>query len=463
MRILLWHGYLLRGSGSNLYTANLARVWRAEGHDVLLMCQEQRAEGLDYIDAAGDFDDSNRGFELQATGVTPASGTVRLVRPHIGGLLPVYVGDNFSGKIKLFVDLSEAELGRYVESNVRALVTAIEQHRPDAIVTGHEVMGPYIALKACGQTGTRYVAKLHGSALEYAVKPQERYRQYAREGLNGAAAVTGGSRYMIEEASAVVPGPWRERAVVLIPGCDIDLFRPRPDPPARPPRAAFVGKLIPAKGVHHLLAALGLASVPELQVTVVGDGPFAESLRRLCAALQAGDKELARDQLDGSDPSLEHLRSWLERATLDDAYERRAAAVEVFFAGHMDHGPLSAVLPDFDVLVVPSVVPEAFGMVAAEAAACGVLPIVPAHSGIGEAGATLESELGRPGLLSFDPAEPVAGIARALERILGLPQEERRALGKGAVAVARERWSWERVAGELLSLAAPDSGSDSPR
>jgi len=251
--------------------------------------------------------------------------------------------------------------------------------------------------------------------------------------------------------------------VVLNPGCDIDLFRPRPDPPARPLRAAFVGKLIPAKGVHHLLAALGLISIPELQVTVVGDGPFAESLRRLWAALQAGDKELARDQLDGSDPSLEHLRSWLERATLDDAYERRAAAVEVDFAGHMDHGPLSVVLPDFDVLVVPSVVPEAFGMVAAEAAACGVLPIVPAHSGIGEAGATLESELGRPGLLSFDPAQPVAGIARALERVLGLPEDERRALGEGAVAVARERWSWERVAGELLSLAAPDSGSDSPR
>ncbi|MDQ3662338.1 MAG: glycosyltransferase [Actinomycetota bacterium] len=457
MRILLWHGYLLRGSGSNLYTANLARVWRAQGHDVLLMCQEQRAEGLDYIDSAGDFDHFNQSFELQATGVAPASGTVRLVRPQIGGLLPVYVGDNFSGEIKLFVDLSETELGRYIETNVGALVTAIEQHRPDAIVTGHEVMGPYIALKACGETGTHYVAKLHGSALEYAVKRQERYQHYAREGLNGAAAVTGGSRYMIEEANSVVPGPWRDRAVVLNPGCDIDLFQPRPDPQSRPPRAAFVGKLIPAKGVHHLLAALGLTSLPELQVTVVGDGPFAASLRKLWAALKAGDASAAGALLDASDPSLEHLCGWLERTTLDDTYKSRAAAVEVNFAGHLDHGPLSAVLPDFDVLVVPSIVPEAFGMVAAEAAACGVLPLVPAHSGIGEAGATLESELGRPGLLSFGPAEPVEGIANALERVLGLPLEERRDLNKRAVAVARQRWSWERVAGELLKLAAPDS------
>ncbi len=453
----MWHGYLLRGSGSNLYTANLARVWRAEGHDVLLMCQEQRVEGLEFIDYEGDFDDDCKGFELQATGVAPASGTVRLARPQIGGLLPVYVGDNFSGEVKLFVDLSEAELRRYDYRNVVAMVTAIEQHRPDVIVTGHEVMGPYIALNACRQTGTRYVAKLHGSALEYAVKPQERYRGYAREGLNGAAAVTGGSHYMLEEANAVVPGPWRERAVVLNPGCDIDLFRPRPAPPERPPHAAFVGKLIPAKGVHHLLAALGLASIPGLQITIVGGGPFAESLRKLWAALQAGDSSAARALLDRSDPSLEHLRAWLERVSLDEAYKRRAAAVEVDFAGHLDHGPLSQVLPDFDVLVVPSIVPEAFGMVAAEAAACGVLPIVPAHSGIGEAGATLESELGRPGLLSFDPSEPVEGIARALERVLGLPQEERRTLAEGAVAVARELWSWERVAGELLRLAAPDS------
>ena len=460
MRILLWHGYLLRGSGSNLYTANLARVWRAEGHDVLLMCQEQRAEGLEFIDCEGDFDHSNGGFELRDTGVEAASGTVRLARPQIGGLLPVYVGDNFSGTIKLFVDLSEPELKRYVDANVGALVTAIEEHRPDAIVTGHEVMGPYIAFKATSETGTRYVAKLHGSALEYAVKPQERYRHYAREGLNGAAAVTGGSRYMLEEANAVVPGPWRERAVVLNPGCDIDLFRPRLDRAAGPPRAAFVGKLIPAKGVHNLLAALALASVPELRVTIVGDGPFADSLHRLWAKLQSGETSSARALLDASDPSLEHLRSWLEQTPNDSANRRRAAAVEVEFAGHMDHGPLSLVLPDFDVLVVPSVVPEAFGMVAAEAAACGVLPIVPTHSGIGEAGATLENELGRPGLLSFDPVEPIAGIAGALERVLGLSVKERRALGGRAVAVARERWSWERVAGELLKLAAPDARAE---
>ena len=459
MRILLWHGYLLRGSGSNLYTANLARVWREQGHDVLLLCQEQRVEGLEFIDFHGDFDDSNERFELAPTGAEAARGRARLLRPDIGGLLPVYVGDNFSGTIKLFVDLSDAELERYVGANVRALVTAIEEHRPEAVVTGHEVMGPYIALKAREVTGRGYVAKLHGSALEYAVKLQERYRDYASQGLNGAEAVTGGSRYMIQEASSVIPGDWPTRAVIVNPGCDVDLFTPRPRPSDGAARAAFVGKLIPAKGVHHLLTALGLTAIPELSITVIGDGPFRSSLERLWAALQTGDSSAARAEAEGSDPRLEQLRFWLEHNDPKGDNARRAAAVDVAFAGHLDHGPLSRVLPNFDVLVVPSIVPEAFGMVAAEAAACGVLPIVPAHSGIGEAGAALEEELGRPGLLTFDPARPIEGIAAALERVFELSVGERRALSEKAVELARRQWSWDRVAGDLLRLAGPKTSS----
>ena len=34
MRILLWHGYLLGGTGSNVYTRALAREWSRAGHDV---------------------------------------------------------------------------------------------------------------------------------------------------------------------------------------------------------------------------------------------------------------------------------------------------------------------------------------------------------------------------------------------------------------------------------------------
>jgi glycosyltransferase involved in cell wall biosynthesis len=107
-----------------------------------------------------------------------------------------------------------------------------------------------------------------------------------------------------------------------------------------------------------------------------------------------------------------------------------------------------------DVLLVPSVLAEAFGMVAAEAAACGVLPVVPRHSGISEVGTALEEAIGRPGLLTFDPSDPVTGIVAAIEGLHRLPEVERREIGEKIAAVVRSRWSWETVAGRLLELAA---------
>ena len=452
MRILLWHGYLLSGSGSNLYTANIARVWRAQGHDVLLMCQERAPERLGFVDFHGDFDASNTRFALVPTGAPPAPGRCRLVRPNIAALLPVYVYDDYEGfEVKTFVDLTEAELERYWSANVDALHRALEHHQPEALITGHEVMGPYIALKACARTGTPYLAKLHGSALEYAVKAQERYRGYAAEGLCGASAVAGGSRYMIEAASSVVPG-WEGRAVVVNPGCDVELFRPLPERPPGPPRVGYVGKLIAAKGVHHLLCALSLTS-SDLAATVVGYGGYEAQLRALWSALQRGDLEFLRALSGSARAPLPHVSGWLGSGGFADSARTRAASLELTFAGRLDHGPLARVLPGFDVLVVPSVVPEAFGMVAAEAAACGVLPIVPAHSGIGEVGAALEAELRQPGLLTFDPSRPIEGIAAAVDRVLRLPQEARRDMGRRVAALARRRWSWDHVAEQLLAHA----------
>ncbi|HEX2234756.1 MAG TPA: glycosyltransferase family 4 protein [Actinomycetota bacterium] len=450
---MLWHGYLLAGSGSNIYTANVARAWRARGHHVTLLCQDRAAGARGWVDADGDFAPDNSSWRATDTGAPSAPGRCTVLRPAIGGLLPVYVYDRYEGfEVKRFVELSEDELGRYVEANVDALATAIERLRPHAIVVGHEVMGPYVARVAADRTGSPYVAKLHGSALEYAVRVQDRYLEYARLGLCGAKAVTGGSRYMIEAASEVIPG-WRDKAVVVNPGCDVELFRPARRRERRVPRVGYVGKLIAAKGLHNLLAATGLTSFP-LSLEVVGYGGFEEGLRMLAGALRRGDRAAAASiARAGEGAPLEHLAAFLGSARADEAYLRRASAAVVTFHGRLEHGPLARVLPGFDALVVPSVVPEAFGMVAAEAAACGVLPIVPRHSGIGEVGAAIEGALRVDGLLTYDPARPIEGIAQALDRVLALPFARRRALGRAASELARARWSWERVAQRLLDVA----------
>lgn len=93
-------------------------------------------------------------------------------------------------------------------------------------------------------------------------------------------------------------------------------------------------------------------------------------------------------------------------------------------------------------------------MVAAEAAACGVLPIVPDHSGISEAGAAVEEAIGVPGLLTFAAADPIRSLAEAIDRVLAIPRLEREKMGLAAARLARERWSWSHVADRLLGLAS---------
>ena len=449
MRVLLWHGYLLRGSGSNVYKSNIARVWRAAGHDVVLMCQERDVADLDFVDSDHEL--------TPATDLSGGSngGRVRVVRPGIGEILPVYVYDYYEGfTAKLFVDLSDAELDAYVERNVAAMTLAIRSFRPDVIMTGHEVMGPYIAREACGAVGSTYLAQLHGSALEYAVRLQERYRRYAKEGLCGASVVVGGSRYMVSEAAKVVPG-WVDKAEIVNPGCNVDLFRPVGRFEDDPPVVGYVGKLIASKGVHNLLAALGLIKADDLHAVIVGYGGFETELHALWRAFATGDRAGARAvALKGDGRPLEELLHFLDSDSASPGYFARAGSVSLDFPGRLEHGPLSKVLPRLDVLVVPSILPEAFGMVAAEAAACGVLPVVPDHSGIGEAGAAVEEAIGRPGFLTYDPAHPIEGIAQAVADVLSVPVSERREMAVAASRLARERWSWETVADSLLRLAS---------
>src|SRR5207248_4196777 len=142
---------------------------------------------------------------------------------------------------------------------------------------------------------------------------------------------------------------------------------------------------------------------------------------------------------------LEALRGLDARALIvgfgDYRRELEALAGErALFTGPLEHRHLVHLLPLADVAVVPSIFPEAFGMVAAEAAAAGCPPLVARHSGLAEVAAGLEEEYPERlrHLASFEN-ENVDELHAKLQELLSLSttdRDELRAAARRAV-VAR--------------------------
>jgi glycosyltransferase involved in cell wall biosynthesis len=436
MRVLVFHGYMLRGTGSNIYNVNLARALGRLGHEVHLLCQDR---------------------DVRLDGV-------RIHNPDIGGLLPVYVKDPYEGfEVKTFPELSEAELDRYIEANVAAVREVAEASGGiDLALANHLVMGPAILARA---GVAPFAAKIHGSALEYTVKPHPRFLPYAEEGMEAARGVLIGSAHTAESLWAALPGVrgLKEKTRLGPPGVDVEEFRPRGP---REPLVAFVGKLIVSKGVDLLLAAWPLvrAAHPEARLQVAGFGAYEDALRRLLAALERGDLEDAREVArrgwaleGGEERPLSILTAFLADPPPAYAEAARAAAGSVEFVGRLEHHEVADFFPRAEAMVMPSTFPEAFGMVAVEAAACGTLPVSAGHSGMLEVSrqlaAALPAEVGE--LTSFPVREgAVEAIAERLDTWLALPENQREQAREALVETVGRLWSWEGVARGVLAAAA---------
>jgi glycosyltransferase involved in cell wall biosynthesis len=227
----------------------------------------------------------------------------------------------------------------------------------------------------------------------------------------------------------------------------------------------FVGKLIVSKGVDLLLAAWPMvrAAHPDARLQVAGYGEYEDGVRRLIAALDRGDIDDAREVArlgraleGGEEEPLPILTEFLADPPRGYAEAARGMAGSVELIGRLEHSEVAELLPGAEALVMPSTFPEAFGMVAAEAAACGVLPVSAGHSGMLEVSRELAAALPASAapLTSF-PVEPgaVEAIAARLERWLSLPEADRNQARGALVTTARRLWSWEGVARGMIAAS----------
>ena len=124
-----------------------------------------------------------------------------------------------------------------------------------------------------------------------------------------------------------------------------------------------------------------------------------------------------------------------------------AAGPRTLFTGPLEHRHLVHLLALADATVVPSIFPEAFGMVAAEAAAAGSPPLVARHSGLAEIADGLEQEYPPHlrHLASFETGN-AAELSAKLSELLSLPEPDRVAVREAARNATVGRWSWAGVA-----------------
>ncbi len=412
MKIVIWHGYLLGGTGSNVYTRQLAREWSRGGNHVTVLSQEPHPERYDL-------------------------GGAQVVRPDVGGLLPTFVLDHYEGyRVELLQDCSREELDVWVGANAAAVR---DQLPADLVLCNHVLLGGAVGLASRAP----YAVKAHGSELEYSMRGRPALEAWGREVLEAATATFVGSahiRKVVEEVCGHV-----DRVHEVPPGVDIEEWRPQPRDAA--------------------LAALVAEALRDLPNPINANErlPDEGNAKRLAAFL-AGDEptvvyfgKLLRNK--GVHVLLEALRGLDARAVVVGfgdyraELEEMATADRVLFTGPLEHRHLVHLLALADACVVPSIFPEAFGMVAAEAAAAGCPPLVARHSGLAEVAEGLEEEYPAAlrHLTSFATGD-AADLGSKLAELLALSDDDRVEIRAAARRAAVQRWSWRSVAEHLAEL-----------
>jgi glycosyltransferase involved in cell wall biosynthesis len=542
LRILICHGYLLRGTGSNMYVQSLARALCREGHHVLIMCQDSDPS-LDFVSSYIREGPRSSGPQVVWERGTAYPGKCSVFQPDIGGVLPVYVMDTYPGfRVKEFTQLDDAELDWYVDRNRRSLTRLVEQFAPDAIQANHAVMLPHIVRPVAQRAEVPYYVTIHGSAIEYTVKKDPRYLPFGAEGLEGAAGIFVPSehtaRQVTEVFGAMVEG-LSAKITFIPPGVDTELFTlaerdlsssvdllcdavagrtqgvtvgdfrgrnntgtarlrdgfdieeqiadtnamhpdwlPEEDLDARlhalaaenRPFITFLGKLLETKGVQCIVPAMPLVlrDHPDARLVVIGFGELRGLLELMIDAIDQADIERLRRLCDfGNEhytlaedafgPVLSFLDD-LDASGEMQEYARLSSGFDikgsVLFTGYLAPEEHRYLLPYSRAVLVPSLAQEAFGLVATEAMAAGVVPIASRHSGLETALEPMQEIWGREAdvLLLGNRERFVKRIAEACSTVLDMQDAVLRARGAQMRGVVRMRFSWEAVARRMVDI-----------
>jgi glycosyltransferase involved in cell wall biosynthesis len=542
--ICILHGYLLEGSGSNLWTRSVVDSLCRQGETVHLMAQENHPDRYAFITEAHHyFPDGSIDTFYERAGQGPP-GRCILHKPVLGDTLPVYVWDHYEefSHVVPMVDLPDDEVEAYLDANVRALTRVVRENDVTAIHANHAVLMSVVAQRVGEAEGIPFSIMPHGSALEYAVKRDPRFLRLATSAFTAAGRIFVLGEEMRTRVRTIFPGVpgIEEKMVDLHLGVNTGEFEPVPrsgrarkigelvdslsglargrspaqtaamlsglrgdlagagleealavgrDYASRQPDAEleerleaidweseptllYVGRLISAKGVQEVVAALPLLleRAPSLRFLLVGHGPLREPLEAMLWALEHGERGLferivAEGRALEGDPEGEggahaltkvslFLDALRAEGTLDayyDAGRRHVRADRVIFTGYLTHRELRHLFPCCDAAVFPSLVKEAGPLVFLEALASGAFPLGTYFGGM-KASIDAVSEVLPPEVaevMKLDPApeRTVRDVVRHVPLALEMGERYKETLFQ----LARDRYDWSSVGHTLTS------------
>ena len=231
MKIGIFHGYELTGSGSNEYTRYLARALATAGHEIHIICREPVPESIEFINKSIRWDEFGKSKILFERKVLQKGNCIlhQLPLPPINA---VYLTDKQrKGNVKAFINLTDDELRVYHEFVVRTLQPVLENHPLDILHTNHLIYQPVAAAEACETRGIPLIIYPHGSDIEYTIRKDRRFKELALQAILKASGLIIGNHEVRDRILNIYPGfrkPILEKTEIVGVGVDTSLFTPVP-------------------------------------------------------------------------------------------------------------------------------------------------------------------------------------------------------------------------------------------
>ena len=326
MRILLMNHFPLAGSGSGVYTMNIARALSRRGHDVCIIMPEN--EPLERLDVDG----------------------IALHPVYFNGCTHQAAPFNFPcftthpRSVQTFADLSEGELKTYERMFRDALEDEISTFKPDIIHCGHI----WLQASYAADYSIPLVITAHGTDI-IGYRESKRFHKEAQKAMDAAStivAISKGNADLVKEVFGCA-----SKCKLIQNGFDPSVIYPEDVsvsdvldefgiPGQYQTIISFAGKFAYFKGIDILLHAAKLYNRREVATLLAGDGELFDEMSRL-------KEELGLDN--------------------------------VYFIHNLEHERLRKLFSAATVSLLTSR-NEPFGLVAIEALACGT-PVIASNEG----------------------------------------------------------------------------------